>query len=216
MIGPEPPQPLLRGWLHAGAFVAVLVAGPLLAAAGRSSGERVALVVYVLALLALFGVSAAFHRLDWSLEGRRRMRRADHSAIFVGIAGTYTAVAVLALHGPARVGLLVVVWTGTAAGVAFRQLWLEAPGWAIAAPYVAVGWCALLVLPQLWRGLGQGGFALVLAGGVADTVGAAVYVRQRPDPAPAVFGYHEVFHACTVVGATLDFLAIALYALPRS
>lgn len=212
----EASRPLLRGWLHVGALAAAAVAGPILASAGRSPGEQAALSVYALALVVLFGVSAAFHRVDWSEVARRRMHRADHVAIFVGIGGTYTAVATVALRGWPFVLLLCLVWVGAAGGIALRQLWLDAPAWAVAAPYLAVGWCALAVVPQLWRGLGPGGFALVLAGGLADTAGAAVYARHRPDPLPSVFGYHEVFHACTVVGAVLDFLAIALYALPRS
>jgi hemolysin III len=216
VIAQQPPRPLLRGWLHASAFVVALLAGPLLAAHGRDPGAQVALSVYALALVLLFGVSAAFHRLDWSATGRRRMQRIDHATIFIGIAGTYTAVAALALNGAARAVLLVVVWSGAAAGIALRQLWLDAPTWAVAAPYLVVGWCALAVLPQLWSGLGPDGLVLVVAGGLADTAGAVAYVRHRPDPAPTVFGYHEVFHACTVVGAVLDFLALALYALPRS
>ncbi|MHB8593914.1 MAG: hemolysin III family protein, partial [Acidimicrobiales bacterium] len=101
-----------------------------------------------------------------------------------------------------------------AAGVILRQVWLDAPKWAVSLPYVVVGWCALAVMPQLLHGLGGVGFGLLLAGGVSYTVGAVVYARRRPDPFPAVFGYHEVFHACTVVGAALHFAAIAGYALP--
>ena len=143
------------------------------------------------------------------------MHRADHVAIFVGIGGTYTAVAAVALRGWPLVLLLCLVWVGAAGGIAVRQLWLDAPTWAVAVPYVVVGWCALAVVPQLWRGLGPTGFVLVLAGGVVDTAGAVVYMCHRPDPVPAVFGYHEVFHACTVVGAVLDFVAVAAFALPR-
>jgi len=207
---------VLRGWLHLVAFLAVLVAGPLLAAHGRTDGQRAALAVYAAALAALFGVSAAFHRVRWGPAGRRRMRRADHATIFVGIAGSYTAVAGLALHGWARVLVLSLVWGGGAVGVTVRQLWLDAPKWAVAVPYVVVGWCALAVVPQLVRGLGGAGFGLVVAGGACYTVGALVYARRRPDPVPGVFGYHEVFHALTVVGASLHFVAIACYALPRS
>lgn len=207
---------MLRGWLHLVAFLAVLVAGPLLAAHGRTDGQRAALAVYAAALAALFGVSAAFHRVRWGPAGRRRMRRADHATIFVGIAGSYTAVAGLALHGWARVLVLSLVWGGGAVGVTVRQLWLDAPKWAVAVPYVVVGWCALAVVPQLVRGLGGAGFGLVVAGGACYTVGALVYARRRPDPVPGVFGYHEVFHALTVVGASLHFVAIACYALPRS
>ncbi|HTZ08455.1 MAG TPA: hemolysin III family protein [Acidimicrobiales bacterium] len=213
---PAPGRPVLRGWLHLVAFLAVLVAGPLLAAHGRTDGQRAALAVYAAALAALFGVSAAFHRVRWGPAGRRRMRRADHATIFVGIAGSYTAVAGLALHGWARVLVLSLVWGGGAVGVTVRQLWLDAPKWAVAVPYVVVGWCALAVVPQLVRGLGGAGFGLVVAGGACYTVGALVYARRRPDPVPGVFGYHEVFHALTVVGASLHFVAIACYALPRS
>jgi hemolysin III len=221
-LSPLPPElpgkvkPLLRGWLHFGALVAVLVCGPILITNAKNTGQTVALSIYVTSLCGLFGVSALFHRITWSPRARRIMRRADHSTIFIGIAGTYTAVAVLALHGGARVAILLVAWIGAAGGLALRQLWLDAPKWAVAIPYVVVGWCALLVVPELVRGLGGGGFALIGAGGIAYTLGALVYAAKRPDPAPSVFGYHEVFHSCTIVGATLHFVAIAFIALPRS
>ncbi|HXX89924.1 MAG TPA: hemolysin III family protein [Acidimicrobiales bacterium] len=208
------PKPRLRGWLHALAFVAICVAGPILVAQAPTAGARAALVVYVLSIAALFGVSAAFHLVHWSPPARRRMRRADHSTIFVAIAGTYTAVAGLALSGWAQTTILLVVWIGAAAGITLRQVWLDAPKWAVALPYVVVGWCALLVVPQLVHSLGGVGFGLLLAGGAAYTVGAVAYARRRPDPWPAVFGYHEVFHLCTVIGATLHFAVIARFALP--
>jgi len=209
-------RPLLRGWLHLGALIAVVAGGPFLIARAPAGGPRAAVVVYVLSLAALFGVSAAFHRIRWNPAARRRMRRADHTTIFVGIAGTYTAVAVLVLRGWAEVVVLVLVWVGGAVGIAARQVWLDAPKWAVALPYVVTGWCALAVVPQLVRGLGGGGFALVLAGGVCYTVGAACYAAKRPNPAPGVFGYHEVFHAFTVAGAGLHVAAIAFFALPRA
>ncbi|HZU78553.1 MAG TPA: hemolysin III family protein [Acidimicrobiales bacterium] len=206
-------RPLLRGWLHLVMLPLALAGGAALAAGATSAGARAALVVYTLGMSALFGVSAAFHRIRWSPAARRRMRRADHSTIFVGIAGTYTAVAVLALHGWAEVLVLCLVWIGGACGIAFRQIWLDAPKWAIALPYLVVGWCALAVVPQLVRGMGGAGFGLLVAGGAAYTFGALAYARRKPDPRPRVFGYHEVFHACTVLGAALHFAAIATYAL---
>ncbi len=209
-------RPALRGWLHAAALVPAAVAGSLLAVHGPTAADRLALAVYAFSLAALFGVSSAFHRIRWSPAARRRMRRADHTTIFVAIAGTYTAVAALALGGWARTTILLVVWTGAAAGVALRQFWLDAPKWAIAIPYVAVGWCAVIVLPQLWAGLGGTGFALLVAGGACYTAGAMVYARRRPDPAPRVFGYHEVFHALTIAGAGLQFAAIAAFAMARA
>jgi hemolysin III len=144
------------------------------------------------------------------------MRRADHSTIFLAIAGSYTAVAGLALHGWARLTILLIVWIGAAGGIALRQLWLDAPKWAVAVPYVVVGWSAVAVVPQLVRGLGGAGFILLLAGGAAYTAGAVVYALKKPDPSPTVFGYHEIFHACTIVGAGFHFAVIAFVALPRT
>ena len=142
------------------------------------------------------------------------MRRADHSTIFIAIAGSYTAVAGIALNGWARTTLLCIVWAGALVGITLRQLWLDAPKWVITLPYVVVGWAALVVLPQLFRALGGAGFTLVLAGGFAYSAGAVVYAVKRPNPVPGVFGYHEVFHACTVVGAVLHFVVIAWFVLP--
>jgi len=206
-------KPRMRGWLHLAAFAAVGIAGPILVSGASTPGATAAVVVYVLSIAALFGVSAAFHLINWSPGARRAMRRADHSTIFVAIAGTYTAVAGLALGGWAQVTILTIVWAGAAVGITLRQVWLDAPKWAVALPYVVVGWCALLVVPQLVHALGGAGFALLLAGGAAYTVGALVYARRRPDPWPTVFGYHEVFHLCTVIGAALHFAVVAKYAL---
>jgi hemolysin III len=152
-------------------------------------------------MLAMFGISALFHRVRWSAPAWRRMRRADHSAIFVGIAGTSTGVAGLALSGWSQPSCSAWSGPGAIAGIVLRQVWLDAPQWAVAVPYVVVGWCSLIVAPQLVRSLGWVGFALMLVAGVAYTAGALIYARKRPDPWPGVFGFHEVFHACTVIGA---------------
>jgi hemolysin III len=198
-----------------GAFAAWLIGGPFLIANGPDAGARAALTVYVLAMLAMFGISAAFHRLRWSAPAWRRMRRADHSAIFVGIAGTSTALSGLALTGWPQALVLSMVWTGALVGIVLRQVWLDAPQWAVAVPYVVVGWCSLIVAPQLVRSLGWTGFALMLTAGLAYTGGALVYAAKKPDPWPRVFGFHEVFHSCTVVGAGLFGYLIAFIALPR-
>ncbi len=211
---PTPARPALRGWLHVGAAVAMAVGGPLLALRAPGPWSAAALSVYSLSMVSLFGVSAAFHRLRWSPAARRRMRRADHSTIFLGIAGTYTALAALVLSGWAQILVLVLVWAGAAGGIAIRQVWLDLPKWAVTIPYVVVGWSALAVLPQLWSGLGPGGFTLIVTGGIAYSIGALVYARRRPDPAPGVFGYHEVFHTFTVIGAALHYAALAAFALP--
>ncbi len=208
-------RPLLRGWLHAGAFVAWLVGGPFLIAAAPDAWATTALAVYVAGMLVMFGTSAAFHRFRWSAPAWRRMRRADHSAIFVGIAATSTAVAGLALRGWAQILVLTMVWAGAAVGIALRQFFLDAPQWVVAVPYVVVGWCPVIVAPQLVRSLGWAGFGLMLGAGAAYTAGALVYARKHPDPWPRVFGFHEVFHACTLVGAGLFAYLVAFIALPR-
>ncbi len=216
MPGTPGPKPLLRGWIHVCAFVCTLVAGPLLVTSARNGAQRAALIIYVASLLALFGVSSLFHRVNWSPGSRRAMRRADHSTIFLAIAGSYTAVSAVALHGWQRGFILGVSWGGATLGILLRQIWLDAPKPVVAIPYVLVGWSALGVLPALAREMGPAGTFLLLSGGIAYTVGALVYSTKRPNPFPRTFGYHEIFHACTVIGAALQFAAIAAFAIPRS
>ncbi len=210
----EAVKPRLRGVFHEVAFFVSLVSGTALIWAAPTTGSKLVMAVYALSISLLFGVSALFHRHTWGPVGRRRMRRADHSTIFIAIAGSYTAVAGIALSGWARTAVLCIVWGGAVIGITLRQVWLDAPKWAIALPYVVVGWAALAVLPQLFRALGGVGFTLLLAGGLAYSAGAAVYALKRPNPVPGVFGYHEVFHACTIVGAVLHFVVIAWFVLP--
>lgn len=209
-----PTKPRLRGVLHEVAFFVSLVSGAWLVWDAPTTSSTLICLVYAVAISALFGVSALFHRHTWGPVGRRRMRRADHSTIFIAIAGSYTAVAGIALTGWARTTVLLIVWIGAVLGITQRQVWLDAPKWVIALPYVVVGWAAVAVLPQLYRALGPTGFVLLLIGGLAYSVGAAVYAAKRPNPVPGVFGYHEVFHACTIVGATVHFIVIAVYVLP--
>lgn len=207
-------RPRMRGWLHVGSFVVFAGISPFLLAAAPTTTAFVSLLIYVVSILGLFGVSALFHRVRWSDAGRRRMRRLDHSMIFLAIAGSYTAVAGLALQGDARNVILLTVWFGGVAGVILRQVWLDAPKWVIAIPYIVVGWCALLVLPQLFHALGAWGFAWLMLGGLSYTIGAIAYSMKRPNPVPGVFGYHEVFHTGTVLGAACHLVVIAFFALP--
>jgi hemolysin III len=179
-----------------------------------TTGSKLVVLVYAVSISLLFGVSALFHRHTWGPVGRRRMRRADHSTIFIAIAGSYTAVAGIALSGWPRITVLCIVWGGALVGITLRQLWLDAPKWVVALPYVVVGWAAVAVLPQLFRALGGVGFTLLLAGGLVYSVGAVVYALKRPNPVPGTFGYHEVFHACTIVGAVLHYVVIVGFVLP--
>jgi hemolysin III len=212
--GDGPVKPRFRGVLHEIAFFVSLVSGAALVWAAPTTSSKLVCLVYACSISLLFGVSALFHRHTWGPVGRRRMRRADHSTIFIAIAGSYTAVAGIALTGWARTAVLLIVWIGAIAGITLRQVWLDAPKWVIALPYVVVGWAAVVVLPQLYRALGPAGFAFLLFGGLAYSAGAVVYALKKPNPVPGVFGYHEVFHACTIVGAVLHFVCVAGFVLP--
>lgn len=207
-------KPRLRGVLHLVAFFVSLIAGPALIVSAPSGGPRLAIAVYALSMSALFGVSALLHRRTWTPEARRVMRRLDHSMIFFLIAGTYTAIVPLALHGLPAIAILAVVWVGGALGVIVELFWLDAPKWAVALPYVVVGWIAIGATPELASAIGGTGLALLLGGGLAYTVGALVYAIRRPNPWPAMFGYHEVFHGLTVVAGAAHYLLIARYVLP--
>ena len=213
---PVPVKPRLRGVLHQWAFVSSLPLGVALVVAAEDVRARIAVTVYAVSLVALFGISALYHRVNWrSLTARRWMRRLDHSMIFVVIAGSYTPFALLALHGPLAVAILVAVWAGALGGVVLNLVWSSAPKWLRAMLYVALGWVAVAALPQLAAAIGTGGLTLVALGGVLYTLGAVVYSIKRPDPVPSVFGYHEIFHALVTIAAALQFAVIAFWVVPR-
>src|SRR5690606_781265 len=171
---------------------------------------RLAAAIYAVTSLLLFGTSAIYHRGHWSAQTNALLRRLDHSNIFLIIAGTYTPIALLAMEGGYRVAVLAVVWTGAVLGVLFRVFWMSAPRWLYTPLYVGLGWVAVFVLPQLLDGGGVVALVLVLAGGAAYTAGGLVYGLKRPRLNPRWFGFHEVFHACTVVGYVLQYIAVSL------
>jgi hemolysin III len=203
-------RPRLRGVSHQWAFFAALAAGTALVASAPGARARVAVAIYAATLAALFGTSATYHRVSWrSARTRLRMRRVDHSMIFVLIAGTYTPFALLALHGPLATAILLVVWTGAAFGAGLQFVPGERQKWAIALPYVALGWVAVAALPQMLDHVGLGATLAAICGGLIYTAGAVVYARRRPDPVPQVFGYHEVFHALVILAAAVHFGVVA-------
>jgi len=205
------PKPRLRGVSHQWAFVAFLVLGAVLVALASGPRERVAAAVFAGALAAMFGTSALYHRVDWrSVRARMWMRRLDHAMIYVLIAGTYTPFALLALDGAWRRGILAVVWTGAAAAVLLKFAWVEAPKWLAAAFGIGLGWIGIVVLPKLLAAIGVAGAVLLALGGLLYTYGAIVYARRRPDPVPATFGYHEVFHACVIGAAACQYAVVAM------
>jgi hemolysin III len=209
-------KPRLRGVFHQWAFFASLGAGAALVLLANGSKATIAAAIYAFSLSALLGVSALYHRVTWRPAARRWMRRLDHTMIFVLIAGTYTPFALLVLHGTVAEIVLVAVWASAAAGIVLNLLWWNAPKPVTAAVYLSTGWIAVLAFPQLWSGLGPVGFGLILLGGLLYTAGAVVYARRRPDPKPAVFGYHEIFHVLVIAAAASQFAAVAIYALPAS
>jgi len=210
------PKPRLRGVSHQWAFFVSVVIGALLVVFAPGGEPRLAAAIYALSNAGLFGASALYHRVNWSSLGARRwMRRLDHSMIFVLIAGSYTPFALLVLHGTLATVVLLVVWGGAVGGVILKLLWIDAPRTLVAAVYVMLGWVAVATFPQLLEEVGVGGTSLVAAGGLLYTIGAVVYARQRPDPAPTVFGYHEVFHALVIAAAALQYAAVAFFALPH-
>jgi len=202
---------------HQWAFYVSLALGSALVLAAPAGQPRLAAAVYALSVAALFGTSALYHRITWaSLTARRWMRRVDHSMIFFLIAGTYTPFALLVLDGDLATVILVVVWAGALAGVVMKLVWIDAPKSLVAILYLALGWVAIAAFPTMLDELGITGTALVAVGGLIYTVGALVYAFQRPNPAPAVFGYHEVFHALVILAAALQYAVIAFYVIPDS
>ena len=210
-------KPRLRGVSHKWAFYVSLVLGAALVLTAPSGRAMAAAAVYAACVATLFGTSALYHRIDWrSTSARRWMRRLDHSAIFLLIAGSYTPFAVLALDGVLADVILVVVWAGALGGIVLKLVWIDAPKWLVALIYVLLGWVAVAATPELVDELGLTGAGMVGLGGVLYTAGAVIYARRRPDPVPAVFGYHEVFHLLVIIAAGLQYAVITFWVLPGS
>jgi hemolysin III len=207
-------RPRLRGVLHQYAFFASLVlAFPLVATASTLSA-RFAATIFAASVAAMFGLSAVYHRVTWGPRPRAWMARLDHAAIYLLIAGTYTPYALVVLSGAWRVVVLAVVWGGAAAAIVVKFAWVRAPKALAAVIGVVLGWAGIAALPQLVERLGGAATGLLLAGGVLYTSGAVVYALRRPDPVPAVFGYHELFHALVVAGVVCHYASVAFFVIP--
>jgi len=215
LLAPAGTKPRLRGVLHHYAFLVSLISGAALIVVAPTRLAGLVAAVYGASLSALLGVSALYHRVTWSQRARRWMARLDHSMISVLIAGTYTPFGVFALSGTFAVALLAVMWTGALANILLHVLWIDAPKWLSAVCYVVLGWIGVVAVPDLTAHAGWTATALLMAGGILYSAGALVYALRRPDPAPAVFGYHEVFHALVVVAACVHYAAVAFVLLPR-
>jgi hemolysin III len=174
-----------------------------------------AAAIYAVSVAALFGTSALYHRVTWPTPSARRwMRRLDHSMIFLLIAGTYTPFALLVLEGTLAAVILTVVWAGALGGILLKLVWIDAPKPLVAALYVMLGWVAVAAFPDLLDELGVTSTAMVVGGGILYTAGAAVYALGRPNPAPTVFGYHEIFHALVIAAAALQYAVVAFFVVP--
>lgn len=203
-------KPHLRGWLHLAIFPLTLAAGLLLVLASPTTQIRLATAVFAASAALLFGVSALYHRRRWSPHADALLRRLDHSNIFLLIAGTYTPFAITLLSSRNAQVLLGLVWGGALLGIAFRVLWIGAPRWLYLPVYVALGWAAAFWLGDFLHAAGPYVFALMLTGGALYSLGGLVYGFKRPNPAPAWFGFHEVFHSFTIAAFVAHFVGISL------
>ena len=203
-------KPLMRGWLHLVGAIVLFGCSPLLLLRARTWSQVGWVLCYVVGVGSMMVTSALLHRVDWSPARRRAWRRADHSTIFLAITGSYLAISGLTMHGTLRTVLIIIIAGGATVGIVIRQVALDAPKWVNTLPYLVVGWAAVAVMPQIYRGGGPWVFALIIAGGLAYSVGAIFYGTKRPRLSPRVFGYHELFHACTLLGAGTHFVALAI------
>ncbi|WP_314038071.1 hemolysin III family protein [Dietzia sp. CH92] len=209
---PVPPKPLLRGWIHAGTLPVAIALGVVLTVLAEGTALTWACAVFLATSTLLFGISAVYHRWNWGPGASALLRRLDHSNIFLLIAGTYTPMTVAALDPPARTILLAVVWSGALLGIVFRLFWLSAPRWLYVVLYIVLGWTAVWFAGDLIEA-NLAAVILVLVGGIAYTGGAVVYGLKRPNPSPGVFGFHEIFHTCTVIAFACHWAAMLLFVL---
>ncbi len=209
-------KPRLRGVSHRYAFIASLLPCLLLVREAPVGRATLASALYAGSLVGLLGTSALYHGISWSPRARFWVARLDLLMIFVLIAGTYTPIAMLRLEPRLASVVLAGVWGTALLGGVLKTIWREPPKWARAAIFVSVGSVAILFLPHVVAAIGVPATALMLLGGVLYVAGAIVYGLQRPDPIPAVFGYHEMFHAFVIAGAVVHFVTIAVYIIPGS
>jgi hemolysin III len=205
-------KPSWRGWIHAGTFPVAIAAGVVLIMFAQGAPARWASAVFMATSLLLFGNSAMYHRFNWKPKTKAILKRIDHANILLLIAGTYTPIATLALPPEKGLLLLVLVWSGALLGILFRVFWIHAPRWLYVALYLVLGWAAVMYLPDLFAA-NAAMMILVIVGGLLYTAGAVVYALKRPNPWPGHFGFHEIFHVCTVVAFLCHWTACLLIAL---
>jgi len=205
-------KPSWRGWIHAGTFPVAIAAGVVLIVLAQGAAAKWAAAVFMATSLLLFGNSALYHRFNWGPTTKAVLKRIDHANILLLIAGTYTPIAVLALAPGKGTLLLVLVWSGALLGILFRVFWIHAPRWLYVALYLLLGWAAVMYLVDLMQ-VNIAMMILVIVGGLLYTGGAIVYALKKPNPWPGHFGFHEIFHVCTVLAFLCHWTACLLIAL---
>jgi hemolysin III len=205
-------KPRLRGWLHLGVFPASVVAGIVLVAVAPEPRARVASAIFAATASLLFGVSAAYHRGNWTPRTREILKRLDHANIFLIIAGSYTPFALLLVGGDRGRLMMWIVWGGALAGVALRTVFIHSARWLSAPVYIALGWTAAFFVPDLLRTGAVATFVLLVVGGAFYSLGGLIYGFKRPNPSPRWFGFHEVFHSCTIIGYIVHYVAVSMTA----
>ena len=205
-------RPTWRGWIHAATFPIAIVAGIVLIVLADGTAAKWASAIFLATSILLFGTSALYHRFDWSPRAKSILKRIDHANIFLLIAGTYTPISVLALPPEKSTLLLSLVWGGALIGILFRVFWVGAPRWLYVALYLVLGWAAVMYIGDLFAANAVM-MTLVLVGGLLYTVGAVVYALKRPNPWPGHFGFHEIFHVCTVLAFLCHWTAALIIAL---
>ncbi len=208
------PKPRLRGAAHFYAFFVSLAVGPVLVISAPDARATGCAAVYAVSVCGMLGASALLHRGTWSAAHARRLTNLDHAMIYLLIAGTYTPISLIVLTGWVRATVFLLVWLGAVVGTGLELSWRRPPrGW-VTCVYITLGWVGVISVPQLWTRLGVGSL-LIVGGGLAYTVGALVHAARWPDPRPAVFGYHEVFHVFVLAAVAMHYGVIAALVLPK-
>ncbi|NNN16142.1 MAG: hemolysin III family protein [Acidimicrobiaceae bacterium] len=206
-------KPKFRGRLHQVGFFVSIPMGFAIVIAAPTAKAKIAVAIYSVCISLMLGTSALFHVHNWTPEARRVMRRMDHAMIFAAVAGTYTPIAVLALHGTTQTLILWLVWVGGVLGAIQQLVWIDAPKWATAVVYLAIGWVAVAAVHEIYTSSGPWALGLIILGGILYSMGAVVYALRKPNPKPQIFGYHEVFHALVLAALISHYIAICFITL---